>query len=291
MLQQETLTITQLSEWPSINPNNCSWLKPNWVKHIKTQITYLDEVIRHYDTGPLTFGWLNLLINLPSIIDQHRDICFSETPPSDVEVPYISRSYVDPHATIGANCVINNSVIYPNVTIKPFSLIENSVIYPGSYVYEHASIKKVIAGSDSQIGTGALVLNSIIGRNTIIGCHREISRSLVGSNVEIQHFGTFLDSIACDYSYLAGDTGTRNHREDSQTISIRTESQTIDTQLIKLGLLLGPRSKMLAGSKTMPGVIIGSNVTVKADTIVYQSLPDNSRIGQLHSWQVLFEYA
>ena len=104
----------------------------------------------------------------------------------------------------------------------------------------------------------------------------EIKNSLIFSNSAVPHFNYVGDSIICEDVNLGAGTKLSNLRFDNQTIKMNINGKLIDSNLRKLGAILGPNSQTGINASIMCGKIIGNDSIIGAHTLVNENVPPNS---------------
>jgi len=122
-------------------------------------------------------------------------------------------------------------------------------------------------GNNTVIGDFSLVINSHIGANSLIGGYCEVTRSYLGDKVML-HRNYVGDSILADEVLMGAGAVTANFRFDQKPIGSLVKNNKINTNVIKLGAMIGNSTKIGVNSTLFPGVKIGSNKLVLPGSIV-----------------------
>ncbi|MBI3485710.1 glucose-1-phosphate thymidylyltransferase [Candidatus Daviesbacteria bacterium] len=120
--------------------------------------------------------------------------------------------------------------------------------------------------------------NVIVGENSNIGHASEIKNSIILNNSTIAHFNHIGDSVIGSNINFAGGAQVANLRLDQQSILVDVHGQKIDTQLKKLGAIIGDNCRIGANSVLNPGVILGKNSIVYPLVAVSGTYQENSII-------------
>lgn len=141
---------------------------------------------------------------------------------------------------------------------------ENVIIGEGTVVEEGALIKgPAIIGNNCFIAHGAYIREgTIIGDNVKIGHSVEVKNSLILSNTSIAHLNYIGDSIIGSHVNIGGGAIIANFRLDGQTVKIKYNREQIDTNLKKIGAIVGDGSKIGVNSVINPGTILSKNTKV-----------------------------
>jgi NDP-sugar pyrophosphorylase family protein len=133
----------------------------------------------------------------------------------------------------------------------------------GSQVDKTARIKgPVIIGKNTTIGFGALLRGPlIIGDNCLIG-RSEIKHSVLLNQIFAKHFNYIGDSLIGNKVNFGAGSKLANLRFDWQNIKINYQGKIIETNLQKLGSIIGDESQMCCNSVLNPGTILGKKSLV-----------------------------
>jgi bifunctional UDP-N-acetylglucosamine pyrophosphorylase/glucosamine-1-phosphate N-acetyltransferase len=134
-----------------------------------------------------------------------------------------------------------------------------------------------LIGHGCVIGHNALVRGSIVGPRSVVGFGSEVARSFLGEGVELHH--NYVGDSVMDRETSMGDGATTaNYRLDSRTVPSMVGGQRVDSERLKLGLVLGAGSKIGVNTSTMPGVKIGANCIVGPMLKIVRDIPDGERV-------------
>ena len=161
------------------------------------------------------------------------------------ELDKIHYKEIEKNIWIGKNVIIDKySVINPpciiddNTKILPFSHIKGSVI---------------------------------IGKNNVIGSNTEIKKSILFNNTKIPHFNYVGDSILGYNSHLGSGVKINNQKLDKTNIKVNN----IDTNLTKLGAIIGDNVNVGCNTVLNPGTIIGKNTNIYPLLNIRGIIPQN----------------
>lgn len=139
---------------------------------------------------------------------------------------------------------------------------DKPAIGEGTIIEEGAFVKgPAIIGKNCVITHGAYIReNVIIGDNVHIGHSVEVKNSIVIGNSAIAHLNYIGDSIIGSNVNVGGGAKTANFRLDGKTVQVKDGEQTMDTNLLKFGAVVGDGSKIGVNAVLNPGTILGKNV-------------------------------
>ena len=210
-------------------------------------------------------------------IDQH-DRVYAVTHPDDL--PEITLKFPWHLFTVNRYLMkkyLRETFIHHTAQISPLSLITGTVhIGANVRVFENGVIKGPAYISDGVIiGNNSLVRDhSAIGQNSMVGFGTEVKNSIIFDNVET-HANYIGDSIVDTGCGFGAGTITANRRLDRGEIYTNVKDNKVNTNLTFFGMVTGRNVKTGIQAGIMPGIKIGSNCQIGANTMVMKDLPDN----------------
>ncbi len=132
-------------------------------------------------------------------------------------------------------------------------------------------------GKDTVIGNNALLRNGVnVGRNCLVGSFMEVKNAIImdGSTT---HSGFIGDSIIGENCKIAAQFCTGNVRLDRGIIKSVVKGENLETGAKFLGVFIGEGSNIGIKVSTMPGIIIGRNVTIGPSTAVMKNIPSDTK--------------
>lgn len=118
-------------------------------------------------------------------------------------------------------------------------------------------------GAGTEIRPGAYVRgNVIVGENCVLGNACEFKNCLLLNGVEAPHFNYVGDSILGNAAHLGAGAVLANLRLDRKPVTLRLDSETVDTGLSKLGGLMGDGAEVGCNAVLQPGTILGRRSVV-----------------------------
>lgn len=169
---------------------------------------------------------------------------------------------------VGKNTKIANSAeIIGDVFVGDnVSILEKAVIKGPCYI-----------GNNVFIGNNAILRGGVnIEDNCVIGANMEVKNSLVMNN-STTHSGFIGDSIIGENCKIAAQFCTGNVRLDKGIVEAEIKGEKIKTGYKSLGSFIGKDTSMGIKVSTMPGVIIGNNVTIGPSTVVMKNVPSDTK--------------
>lgn len=164
--------------------------------------------------------------------------------------------------------------------ISDKAVIEGNVwIGENVRVFEGAVIKgPCYIGNGSIIGTNTFVWNhSSIGDNCVVGYSSEVKNSIIGDNCWF-HTNYIGDSIVGERCAFGSGSVTANFRFDERSIAVKIKGERIDTEMDKLGAIIGDNCKTGINASILPGVKMGPNSIVGPGVCLCEDLEPNKII-------------
>ncbi|AFZ70213.1 UDP-N-acetylglucosamine diphosphorylase/glucosamine-1-phosphate N-acetyltransferase [Caldisphaera lagunensis DSM 15908] len=155
--------------------------------------------------------------------------------------------------------------------------VHNSVVIKGDVIIEEgAEIKPytviegpVFISKNSIIGpTSHLRPYTIFLKNSSAGYSVEVKGSIVMEFSKLPHFNYVGDSIIGEHVNLGAGTITANLRFDHKSIKMKVKEDIIDTEMEKLGSIIGDYAQTGINVSILPGKKIGSHAIIYPGCIV-----------------------
>ncbi len=142
--------------------------------------------------------------------------------------------------------------------IAPDVLVgENVKIYPTATIEG-----PTIIGSGTEIRPGAFIRGAVItGENCVIGNSTEIKNSILLEKVQVPHYNYVGDSILGNHAHMGAGAICSNLKADGKPVVIHSDKD-YNTELRKIGGLLGDGADVGCGCVLNPGTVIGKNTSV-----------------------------
>lgn len=161
---------------------------------------------------------------------------------------------------------------------KSAEIMGEVIIEDGAKILEGVRIKgPCYVGKDVLVGNNALLRQGVdVENSSVVGSYMEIKNSIImgGSTT---HSGFVGDSIIGEYCKIAAQFCTGNVRFDRKAIKVQVKTVGISTGRKYLGVIVGTKANIGIKASTMPGVVIGKNVTIGPSTVVMGNVPDNTK--------------
>lgn len=154
---------------------------------------------------------------------------------------------------IPSNLSIKGKVyIHPTVKLPPYGSIEGPC-----YIGKHTELRPGIY----------IRGNVIIGESCVLGNSCEFKNTLILNNAQIPHFSYIGDSIIGNRVHLGAGVICSNLRLDQRDIKIfDLERKSYDTQMRKLGAIVGDEVEVGCNAVLNPGSLLLANSMVYPNT-------------------------
>src|SRR4051812_30622181 len=118
-------------------------------------------------------------------------------------------------------------------------------------------------GANTEIRPGAFIRGNVIaGENCVLGNACEFKNCLLMDRVQVPHFSYVGDSILGNRAHFGAGVICSNLRLDQQPIVVRTDRETFETGLKKLGAILGDKAEVGCNAVLNPGTLLGPRALV-----------------------------
>ncbi len=142
-------------------------------------------------------------------------------------------------------------------------LSENVMIGPDVKIHKTATIiGPTIIGKGTEIRPGAFIRGNVItGENCVIGNSTELKNCVLLNSVQAPHYNYIGDSILGNKAHTGAGVILSNLKADKKDVVIHGKID-INTNLKKLGGILGDGADIGCGTVLNPGTVIGKNTSV-----------------------------
>lgn len=130
-------------------------------------------------------------------------------------------------------------------------------------------------GDNTVVGDYSLIRESQIGEDCLIGSYTEVARSNIANNVFL-HRNYIGDSVLDDDVMFGAQAVTGNLKFDGEKVYSTVNEEKVDTNLNKLGSIIGKFSKIGVNSTIFPGIKIGEKCWIGPGEKVKYDLEDKT---------------
>ena len=117
---------------------------------------------------------------------------------------------------------------------------------------------------------------AIVGENAVVGNSTELKNVILFNNVQVPHYNYVGDSILGYKSHLGAGSITSNVKSDKKLVIIKYLDEKLETNLKKVGAMIGDNVEVGCGSVLNPRTIIGKNSNIYPLSSVRGVVPENS---------------
>ena len=148
--------------------------------------------------------------------------------------------------------------------LEGYTLIADGVLVGENVkIYPTATIEgPTVIGSGTEVRPGAFIRGGVItGENCVIGNSSELKNCILLNKVQIPHYNYVGDSILGNKAHTGAGTICSNLKSDGKNVVVHGDVE-YETNLRKIGGILGDGADVGCGSVINPGTIIGKNTSV-----------------------------
>ena len=116
----------------------------------------------------------------------------------------------------------------------------------------------------------------MVGNGCVVGNSVELKNVIIFDDVQVPHYNYVGDSILGYHSHMGAGSITSNVKADKTNVVIKSETDSIETGLKKVGAFLGDYAEIGCNSVLNPGTVIGRNSNVYPLSMVRGVVPANS---------------
>ncbi|NGX36921.1 MAG: Bifunctional protein GlmU [Chlamydiae bacterium] len=154
------------------------------------------------------------------------------------------------------------------------SIGKGTVLEPGAFIQGPC-----IIGRDCEVRHGAYIRGHVLtGDRCILGHGSEIKSSLLLDDVYAAHFNYVGDSILGNRVNVGAGVKLANLRLDHQNIQISYQGQKIQTNLRKLGAIIGDGAQLGCNAVANPGTLIGKSAICHPCITVGGYIPPQAKV-------------
>lgn len=118
--------------------------------------------------------------------------------------------------------------------------------------------------------------NAIVGKNSVVGNSTELKNVVLFNNVQVPHYNYVGDSVLGYKSHMGAGSITSNVKSDKTPVVVKGIETQYQTDLKKMGAMLGDYVEVGCNSVLNPGTIVGRNSIVYPTSCVRGIVPENS---------------
>lgn len=155
---------------------------------------------------------------------------------------------------------------------------ENVWIHKTAKVFPSAYIgAPCIIGANTEVRHCAFIRGSaLVGENCVVGNSVELKNVIIFDNVQTPHYNYVGDSILGYKSHMGAGSITSNVKSDKTNVVIKSNGETIETGIKKIGAMLGDYVEVGCNSVLNPGTVVGRNSNIYPTSCVRGVVPADS---------------
>lgn len=134
-----------------------------------------------------------------------------------------------------------------------------------------------IIGEHTEVRHCAFIRGSaLVGNGCVVGNSVELKNVIIFDDVQVPHYNYVGDSILGYHSHMGAGSITSNVKADKTNVVIKSDADSIETGLKKVGAFLGDYAEIGCNSVLNPGTVIGRHSNVYPLSMVRGVVPANS---------------
>lgn len=155
---------------------------------------------------------------------------------------------------------------------------ENVWIHKTAKVFPSAYIgTPCIIGANTEVRHCAFIRGSaLVGENCVVGNSVELKNVIIFDNVQTPHYNYVGDSILGYKSHMGAGSITSNVKSDKTNVVIKSNGETMETGIKKIGAMLGDYVEVGCNSVLNPGTVVGRNSNIYPTSCVRGVVPADS---------------
>lgn len=156
--------------------------------------------------------------------------------------------------------------VSPNVWISKKAIVHKTATIIGPCIIDDYA----------EIRVNAFIRGSvIIGKSCVVGNSSEIKNSILFDETKIPHFNYIGDSILGYRAHFGAGSLTSNVKSDESNVSVTINDIKYNTNMKKVGSIVGDNVEIGCNAVLTPGVVIGRNSTIYPLTMVRGEIGSN----------------
>ena len=115
----------------------------------------------------------------------------------------------------------------------------------------------------------------LVGKGAVVGNSTELKNCILFDEAQVPHFNYVGDSILGYRAHMGAGAVTSNLKSDKSIVQIRSGEESINTNLKKMGAMVGDESEVGCNSVLCPGTILGKKSQIYPTSCVRGVVPEN----------------
>ena len=151
-------------------------------------------------------------------------------------------------------------------------IAKSAKVYPSAYIGGPCIIDE-----EAEVRHCAFIRGSaIVGKKAVVGNSTELKNVILFDNVQVPHYNYVGDSILGYKAHMGAGSITSNVKSDKTLVTIKDKDVALETNLKKVGAMLGDNVEIGCNTVLCPGVIVGRNSIVYPSNMVRGVISENS---------------
>ncbi len=118
--------------------------------------------------------------------------------------------------------------------------------------------------------------NVIVGEGAVVGNSTELKNVILFNKVQVPHYNYIGDSILGYKAHFGAGSITSNIKSDRSPVYIRYNGEKIETELIKVGAMVGDYVEVGCNAVLNPGTVVGRETNIYPLSLVRGYIPAKS---------------
>lgn len=134
-----------------------------------------------------------------------------------------------------------------------------------------------IIGANTEVRHCAFIRGSaLVGEGCVVGNSVELKNVILFDKVQVPHYNYVGDSILGHYAHMGAGSITSNVKSDKSLVVVKSQSQTLETGIKKMGAMLGDQVEVGCNSVLNPGTMVGRHSNIYPLSSVRGVIPPES---------------
>ena len=144
------------------------------------------------------------------------------------------------------------------------NIAENIWVAKSAKVAATASLNgPLIIDEEAEIRHCAFIRGEVVvGKGSVVGNSTELKSSILFDSVQTPHYNYVGNSVLSYKSHMGAGSITSNLKSDKSLVTIKTKEGKFETNLKKLGAILGSNVEVGCNSVLNPGTIVGRDSNI-----------------------------
>lgn len=117
---------------------------------------------------------------------------------------------------------------------------------------------------------------ALVGAGCVVGNSTELKNVILFDGVQVPHYNYVGDSVLGFKAHMGAGSITSNVKSDKKLVTINTGSGRIETNMKKVGAMLGDHVEVGCNTVLNPGTVVGRSTNIYPLSMVRGFIPANS---------------